>query len=215
MKYKYILFDNDGVLIDTEKWYYEATRKVLLDFNLEFTRDQYLQLQPFGKNGWDLARDAGISEEEIDKKRKLRNEYYQQYICNEDIEIKGVIPTLEKLSDNYKMGIVTTALGVDFKLIHDKRKITDWMEFCLVREDYDKTKPYPDPYLAGLSEFDALPEEAIVIEDSSRGLKAAQAAGIECIIINNEFTATQDFSGAKAVLERFEDIPEYLGLVQK
>ncbi|MHC4873623.1 MAG: HAD family hydrolase [Planctomycetota bacterium] len=215
MKYKYILFDNDGVLIDTEKWYYEATRKVLTEFDIEFTREQYLLLQPEGRNGWDLARDKGISEEVINEKRKLRNKYYQQYICNEDIDIDGVIPTLEKLAEKYQMGIVTTALGVDFKLIHDKRKITEWMDFCLVREDYERSKPYPDPYLAGLAKFAAAPEEAIVIEDSSRGLKATQAAGIECVIVKNEFTESQDFSGAKAVLERFEDIPEYLNDIPK
>ena len=70
------------------------------------------------------------------------------------------------------------------------------MEFVLVRDDYERTKPHPEPYLAGLKRFGATKEETLVVEDSNRGLNSAVAAGIDCAIVHNDFTKTHDFSQA-------------------
>jgi HAD superfamily hydrolase (TIGR01509 family) len=94
------------------------------------------------------------------------------------------------------MAIVTTAKRADFEIIHEKRRIRQFMEFVLVREDYELTKPHPEPYLTGLKGLGATKEETLVVEDSSRGLSSAVAAGIDCVIVYNDFTKAQDFSQA-------------------
>ncbi|WP_245976547.1 HAD family hydrolase [Paenibacillus prosopidis] len=81
----------------------------------------------------------------------------------------------------------TTAKRADFQLIHEKRQIRQFMEFVLVREDYERTKPHPEPYLTGLMRFGATKEETLVVEDSNRGLNSAVAAGIDCAIVHNDF----------------------------
>jgi len=68
--------------------------------------------------------------------------------------------------------------------------------FVLVRDDYTRAKPDPEPYLRALNRFGAPKEEALVVEDSSRGLRSAVAAGIDCAIVYNEFTKSHDFSQA-------------------
>ena len=70
------------------------------------------------------------------------------------------------------------------------------MDFVLVREDYERAKPHPEPYLTGLKRFGAAKEETLVVEDSLRGLKSAVAAGIDCAIVRNDFTHSPDFSEA-------------------
>ena len=70
------------------------------------------------------------------------------------------------------------------------------MDFVLVREDYKLAKPHPEPYLTGLKRLGATKEETLVVEDSSRGLNSAVAAGIDCAIVLNDFTKAQDFSQA-------------------
>ena len=70
------------------------------------------------------------------------------------------------------------------------------MEFVLTREDYRLAKPHPEPYLTALKRFGATPQETLVVEDSSRGLSSAVAAGIDCAIVHNDFTQSQDFSQA-------------------
>ena len=81
--------------------------------------------------------------------------YYQEYLMTEDIEIEGVLETLDVLAGEYRMGIVTTSKPPDFALIHERRSILDHMEFHLTREDYERAKPHPEPYLKGLQRFGA------------------------------------------------------------
>jgi HAD superfamily hydrolase (TIGR01509 family) len=204
---KYILFDHDGVLVDTEQWYYLAGKRALASLGIDLQRDAYLVNMANGVNTWEAARASGISESEIQRCRELRNRYYQEYLVTEDIEIEGVVDTLDVLADEYRMGIVTTSKPSDFALIHEARRILDYMEFYLTREDYERAKPHPEPYLRGLQRFGATAAETVVVEDSERGLKSAVAAGIDCIVVANEFTAAHDFSKATARVATFRELP--------
>ena len=204
---KYILFDHDGVLVDTEFWYYKAGERALADIGFTLDRDQYVRDMIQGLATWAQARAAGIDEQTISRQREVRNVYYQEYLRTEDIEIEGVLETLDVLAGEYRMGIITTSKRTDFALIHEGRSILDHMEFYLTREDYEQAKPHPEPYLRGLQRFGATAAETVVIEDSARGLKSAVAAGIDCIVVANEFTAAHDLSRATARVATFRELP--------
>ena len=204
---KYILFDHDGVLVDTEFWYYKAGERALADIGFTMDRDQYLRDMTQGGATWAQAIAAGVDEQTISSQREVRDAYYQEYLRTEDIEIEGVLETLDVLAETYRMGIVTTSKRADFALIHEKRSILDYMEFYLAREDYEQAKPHPEPYLRGLQRFGATAAETVVIEDSARGLMSALAAGIDCIVVANEFTASHDLSKATAKVARFRELP--------
>ncbi|MDI6105657.1 HAD-IA family hydrolase [Actinoplanes sp. NEAU-A12] len=193
---KYILFDHDGVLVDTEFWYYRAGEHALADIGFTVDKGQYLRGMGQGLGTWAQARAAGIDEQTISRQRKARDDYYQEYLRTESIEIEGVVETLAELSQYARMAIVTTAKRVDFELIHETRQIRKFMDFVLVREDYKLSKPHPEPYLTGLRRFGAAKKETLVVEDSSRGLNSAVAAGIDCAVVHNEFTKAHDFSQA-------------------
>lgn len=193
---KFILFDHDGVLVDTEYWYFKAGERALADIGFTLDKDQYLRDMTHSLGTWSQARAAGINEQTISKQREVRNAYYQEYLRTETIEIEGVVETLAELSKYVRMAIVTTAKRADFEIIHEKRLIRQFMEFILVREDYELTKPHPEPYLTALRRFGATKQETLVVEDSNRGLNSAVAAGIDCAIVHNEFTKTHDFSQA-------------------
>ena len=206
---KYILFDHDGVLVDTEFWYHKAGERALADIGFTLDKDQYLRDMTRSLGTWAQAIAAGIDELTIDRQREVRNVYYQEYLRTEAIEIEGVVETLAELSKYVRMAIVTTAKRVDFEIIHEKRQIRQFMDFILVREDYKLSKPHPEPYLAGLKNFGATKEETLVVEDSSRGLNSAVAAGIDCAIVYNDFTKSHDFSQASyriATLIELKDI---------
>jgi len=204
---KYILFDHDGVLVETEFWYFKAGERALADIGFTMDRDQYLRDMTQGNATWAQALAAGIDEQTIDRQREVRNAYYQEYLRTEDIEIDGVLETLDVLAGGYRMGIITTSKPDDFALIHEKRAILDYMEFYLARDDYERAKPHPEPYLRGLERFGASAAETVVIEDSARGLESAIAAGIDCIVVANEFTASHDLSKATAKVATFRDLP--------
>lgn len=206
---KYVLFDHDGVLVDTERWYFRAGERALADVGLTLDEDRYLRDMNLGLGTWVQARAAGVDEQTIDRLRDARNAYYQDYLRTEAIEIDGVVDTLAELSTHVRMAIVTTAKREDFDLIHEKRHVRGFMDFVLVREDYTLAKPHPEPYLTGLRRFGATREETLVVEDSSRGLTSAVAAGIDCVIVHNDFTRASDFSQAShriATLSELRDI---------
>lgn len=208
---KYLLFDHDGVLVDTEQWYFMANQEALSELGIELDKEQYLKNMAKGISCWELARSMGIDEAIITEKRVRRNLYYQTYLKKEDIEIPGVESLLSELSKAYKMAIITTSKRSDFELIHQDRHLVQYFDFVLTREDYHNAKPHPEPYLTGLAKFDGRKEEALVIEDSERGLMSAVAAGIECAVVYNEFTKTHDFSKATHQLNSLRELPGLLG----
>jgi HAD superfamily hydrolase (TIGR01509 family) len=203
---KYVLFDHDGVLVDTEFWYYKAGERALADIGLTVDKEQYLRDMNQGLGTWAQARAAGIDEQTIGRQREVRNDYYQAYLRTEAIEIDGVVEALAELSKYVRMAIVTTAKRADFEVIHEKRQVRQFMDFVLVREDYKLAKPHPEPYLAGLKRLGATKEETLVVEDSPRGLKSAVAAGIDCVIVHNDFTNAGDFSQASYRIETLSEL---------
>lgn len=207
---KYILFDNDGVLVETENWYYEANKKALKELGLTLQMETYQEIMARGGTAWEVAINDGIKTEVIDKKRIQRDLYYQEFLNTKNLEIPNVKKVLNNLSKKYRMAIVTTSRRVDFELIHKTRGIIDYMEFVLCVEDYKRAKPYPDPYLKGLKEFNASKEQTIIVEDSQRGLISAVNAKIECVIVRNEFTKTQDFSKANYFIDNLEQLETIL-----
>ncbi len=204
---KYILFDHDGVLVDTEHWYYLANKRALASLGIDLPRDAYLVNMANGVSVWEGPRVSGISECKIQRARELRNRYYREYLVTEDIEIEGVLETLDVLAGEYRMGIVTTSKPPDFALIHERVSILGHMEFHLTRGDYERAKPHPEPYLRGLQRFGATAAETVVVEDSARGLKSAIAAGIDCIVVANNFTEAHDLSRATAKVATLRDLP--------
>lgn len=205
---KYILFDHDGVLVDTEHWYFKAGERALAGIGLTLDRDRYLTDMSLGAGTWAAARAAGVDDRTIDRLREIRNGYYQEYLRSETIEIDGVVEALATLSRHVRMAIVTTSRREDFELIHRDRQIRRYMDFVLVRDDYVRAKPDPEPYLTALERFVAPAAEALVVEDSSRGLRSAVAAGIDCAVVHNEFTRSQDFSLARHRIRALADLEE-------
>ena len=207
---RFLLWDHDGVLVDTERWYFEATRRAIARVDIELTPAHYLELVATGRSCWDLARDRGIGEPDIDVGRAYRDSIYQEFLRCEAIEVEGVAEVLDALASRHRMAIVTNARRSDFDLIHARRDLLRFFEFVLTGEDYSRSKPEADPYLAGLARFGAQPAQTFAVEDSARGLRSACAAGIPCIAIRTPFTAADDFTGAFRVVDSIREIPGLL-----
>ncbi len=207
---KYILFDNDGVLVETEQWYFRANVEILKTMGITLDEDRYREIMVNGQSAFLLAEEEGFDSISVEAARDRRNELYQHYLQTEDIAIEGVKEVLSALKEKYRMGIITSARREDFELIHAKRGITEHMEFALCSGEYGRSKPYPDPYLTGLERFDGQKDEAIIVEDSQRGLRSAVNAGIECVIVHNHFTLSHDFSDATHRIQTLHELEALL-----
>ena len=207
-QYTHLLFDHDGVLVDTEPLYYQATRQCLAQLGVDLALDHYLALMVDGASPWEMARPLGATDADIDRWRARRNVLYQELLVSEPIEIEGVEAVLAKLRERYRIAIVTTAKPEDFALIHRNRNIVAFTDFVLTREAYDRSKPHPDPYLAALARYGIGPGAALAVEDSQCGLRAAVAAGLDCAAVHHPFTASQDFSLATYRVSSLSELAE-------
>ncbi|MDX1294770.1 MAG: HAD family phosphatase [Sulfurimonadaceae bacterium] len=207
---KFILFDNDGVLVETEPWYFTANVEILKKMGIELTEERYRDIMITGQSAFLLAEEAGYDRDNVESARAERNELYQHYIRTENIEIDGVEEVLRALSQKYRMGIVTSAVRTDFELIHGDRPLVQYMEFALCSGEYGRSKPHPDPYLKGLDLLGGQKHEAIVVEDSERGLRSAVNAGIDCVVVHNHFTAGHDFSTASHRIDTLKELEALL-----
>ena len=216
MTIRYVLWDNDGVLVDTEGGYFEATRRALAECGIELDIAQYVRLRARGESAWQLAVDAKLPAETIARHRDARDSYYQDFLARGTLEIPDVHDVLGRLSGRYRMAIVTTSKRRNFDLIHRERRLVRHMQFVLTREDFANGKPAPDGYLEALARFGAEPSEAIVIEDSAQGLNAARAAGIRCVVVHNRFFGDlHDFDGAVVMLRSIAELPDALANLEE
>ena len=199
---KAIFWDNDGVLVDTEHLYFLATQHVLATVGIPLTQEQYIDLFLVqGKGAWHVAADQGVSPSAIAQLRHARNTLYSTCLSQEPLLMAGVRDVLDALSGTYVMGIVTSSEPDHFALIHQTTGILPYFHFVLTASDYTHSKPHPEPYLSAVERSGRGPEECLVIEDSERGLMAAQAAGLRCIVVPSALTRGSNFAGASKVLE--------------
>lgn len=202
----HLLFDHDGVLVDTEYQYFKATRDELAEWGVDLTLEDYMDHMVTGRSVYA----AHVGEAEREAFRERRNRRYEMSLQTEDIQIPGVEDALARLATNYRMAIVTTSRRSHFELIHQSRQIVRYFDFVLALGDYARSKPAPDPYLTAVERFGIEPERALIIEDSARGLGSALAAKIPCVIVDHEFTRGQDFTGAAARIRSLGELPGLL-----
>ena len=209
--FKTIFWDNDGVLVDTEKFYYLANKKLLARYQVDLTealfRDLYLTQS---KGAWHLIPQVNSKPLDISKLRSERNALYLAMLQAEDFGIPGVERTLESLMNRYTMGVVTSSRREHFEMIHRRTNYRRFFKLVLTREDYNKSKPDPEPYLKALELLALDPAKVVVVEDSERGLSAAKRAGLTCWVIPNRLSAHGNFSQADKILSDIGEVARLL-----
>jgi HAD superfamily hydrolase (TIGR01509 family) len=204
---KAIFWDNDGVLVDTEHLYFEATRRVLAKAGVALTEALFHDLFLVQDRGaWHLAEAAGVAPEGLARLRAERDALYAALLDRDGLAIPGVEPALSRLRPRFRMAVVTSSHRDHFEAIHRRTGLLRFFDFALTREHYVRSKPSPEPYLAALARTGLPPAECLAIEDSERGLRAAKAAGLACWVIPTALTRRGDFRAADRVLETVEEV---------
>jgi HAD superfamily hydrolase (TIGR01509 family) len=204
-----VLWDNDGVLVDTEGMYFQACKQVLGSVGIDLTLDQFKDISlRRGESTFTLAAEQGIDADTVSRLRKERDRIYVELLASRCPVIAGVEEVLRSLHGRVRMGVVTSARRQHFEAVHAKSGVIQYMDFVLTREDYTHSKPHPEPYQTAMKRHGLRPDQCIVVEDSERGLAAAAAAGLDCIIVLSDWTRDGDFTNAVAVVEHISGVPE-------
>ena len=174
-----IFWDNDGVLVDTEPIFYEVTSEVLARHGVALSDEQFVDLSlRQGRSLFDLASERGVGPEEIEKSKLERNARYLARLSEGVPLLDGVRETIEALSGELPMAVVTSSHRDDFEAIHRPHTLLEHFEFVLANGDYPRHKPNPDPYQLAAERLGLAPAECLVVEDSERA--PLRCRGVPC-----------------------------------
>lgn len=208
---KVLLFDNDGVLAHTEELFFTINSQCFNEIGIPYSRkdfENHTFITNLGTTGF--MKNIGCNDTQIEQFRIKRNFLWQEAVMQINTVDHKAEEVLSVLKNDYKIGIVTNTNRENFAKTHHHSRILDLVDFVVVREDYDKGKPEPDGYLKGLEIAACHPNEAIVIEDSPRGIIAAKAAGIKVIAVPNPVITNQKVFDAEYCLSLLSELPSFL-----
>lgn len=211
MQFKAVLFDFDGVLVDTEWAIYDAWHRTFCDNGHPLPLEVYTQCIGSDFNTWspkthlEELTGAAFDWHDLDSKRQRQIEG--------DLAGEGPMPGAVELLTSL------TALGIPRAVVSSSSHhwVDGWLDRLDLRRHFDEVvcrgdapriKPAPDLYLEAAKRFGLDPAECLVIEDSLNGVKAAIAAGMPVWAVPNRVTACLDFSLADAIFPSLTEVAD-------
>ncbi|MDA0708869.1 MAG: HAD family phosphatase [bacterium] len=202
---KAILWDNDGVLVDTETLYFQAGREILEGEGVELTKEKFVeQSLKKGLSVFDVLPNQDPAY--IGALRLKRNARYSALLSAGVQVMDGAHETLAALHPHLRMAVVTGSRKDHFDIIHAQTDMLPFFEFVLTREGYDGGKPHPDAYLAAMRLMGLRADACVVVEDSERGCRAAADAGLRVFAVPNALSGQGDFSPAYKILSHVRQV---------
>lgn len=191
MSEKAIIFDLDGVIVDTAKYHYLAWKALANGLNFDFTPEQNELLKGVSRvRSLDILLDIGKIHLEEDQKQLLlveKNEEYLQYISQMDH--KEILPGIDDLLHYLKLNKIPFALGSASKnarLILEKLNLLHLFQAIVDGNDVSTAKPDPEVFLIAARKLGKDPEACIVIEDAKAGIEAANRAHMTSVGIGEK-----------------------------
>ncbi len=208
-----ILWDNDGLLLDSETVFFELTRSVFSEFGYELT-EEYWGIEYLGKakRTREIAREFGMTPDHADRLIALRNRRFFEALQHPLPLRPKVRETLDRLFGSFRMAVVTGSPREKVEMMHYSSGLDGYFDLIITHDDVEWTKPHPEPYTTALERLGLEPENALAVEDSQRGLESAHAAGIVCIVVPNHLTRIQQFEKAHAVEPDVSAVLRYLSI---
>lgn len=212
---KAIIFDMDGVIVDSEPIHEKAAMEVCREFGMDIPKDEWDGLR--GKRLEDIlsyaSRKYGTGNEPIEKMIERKIELYLFCALRDMQSIPGALEFLQKLkaSGKYTYALTTSGRKVQQDQILKKFGLLDFFEIIITSGDVQNGKPHPEPYLATVEKLKELPENCLVIEDSDNGVLSAKAAGCQVCGITTTFSRERlESVGADMVVSNFEELANVL-----
>lgn len=206
-----VLFDNDGVLVDTETLFFETTRHAFEQLGVKLSRELWgRRYLAEGKNSREIAMSLGADASRVDAVIAKRNEQYWKVLQSPPALRPHVKPTLDALHGRFKLAIVTGCGREQLDLVHTENQLLKFFDLIVTSDDCSDRKPHPEPYLNALRALGLSADQCIAIEDSPRGLASAKAAGLRCIVVPTELTEMLEFPGALAIEKDLSGVLKHL-----
>ncbi len=197
-----ILFDNDGVLVDTEMGLFESNREILRQMGVDYELKDYQhhQLETNKGSSWFMKQNQ-CSKKEIEVFKQRRNRLWQKRMKKQDFIISEGLSVLESLQDSYRLGLVTSNSKEFYEIAHRNSDMLELFDVVIDRDICRVIKPDPAAYLMAMNRLGVVSDECLVVEDSPRGIAAGNAAGCRVVVVKNKSMEGLDISMADFVID--------------
>lgn len=203
---KAVVFDMDGLMIDSEKIYWEVGRQIAREHGKEVS-DQTLG-RMMGRSPLEsmvlFCQEVGLSDPP-GKVYELREQRVFECLQKGVDPMPGLPEVLVDLKRDHKLGIATSASMRFVEVILRHLQLAGVFDAVQTSDDIHRGKPDPEIYQRAMGRLDVQPADCVVLEDSSNGALAAKRAGAYVIAVPSQYTREQDFSFADEQADDLKD----------
>ena len=201
-----VIFDLDGVLIDSEGLQYAAYSAVLARFGARVTREEYAEHWIAGGAGPEYAVARFGLSVAADELRAMKRPVYHDLLRQRVALMPGAAAAVRRLQPHFALAVATNSNRTDLAFVLDHFHLRHCFTALVPRDEYPLAEPAPDAFLTAAARLGVPPAACVVVEDSYRGVVAAHRAGATPVAVPNEFTQHSDFSLAAAVLGSLDEL---------
>ena len=179
-----VVFDLDGVIIDTEEVWEEVRRGYAAEHGREFLPDTQQRMMGMSTGEWSahLAVDVGIGGTPEQVARDVLERMAERYRADLPL-IPGSVEAVRRLAERWPLALASSSARLLIDQVLATAGLTDAFRVTLSTEEVPRGKPAPDVYLAAVERLGFRPERCAAVEDSSNGLRSASAAGLAVVCV--------------------------------
>jgi beta-phosphoglucomutase len=214
-----IVFDFDGVLVDSEPLHLRAYQEVFEPLGLSLPREEYYASY-LGYDDAGLFRAVAAAREWplddrqlatlIDDKRRI----YDDLLAGGDIMYPGAAECVARLAAGWPLGIASGAARPEIESVLRARKLDAYFRFIVASGETPQSKPAPDPYRRAAALHGHPPQACLAIEDSRWGIESAKAAGLACIGITHTYPVAELLDADAIISSLAEFTPELIKTIR-
>lgn len=215
---KAVIFDMDGVIVDSEPLHHKAYQKMFSDFDLEVSNTLY---ESFTGQATQTICETLCTTFKLDIEASVlvnrkRKHFYRLF--DEDQEFQLITGVLDLIKDYHysglKLVLASSASMQNINRIFSRFNLDPYFVAKLSGAELKASKPHPEIFIKATEATGLLKENCFVIEDSTNGIKAAKSAGLFCVAFDSPNSKNQDYSEADLTIQSFEDI-QYSKIILK
>ena len=215
---KAVIFDMDGVIVDSEPLHRKAYQRMFFDFELEVSNELY---ESFTGQSTQAICEILCNLFNLNYKVELlvnRKRKYFELLFDEDDELSLIEGVLDLIKDYYKSGLnlilASSASMQNINRIFKRFDLDSYFKCKLSGADLKASKPHPEIFIKATEASGFLKENCLVIEDSTNGISAAKSAGLFCVGFNSANSKNQNYTNADMIIESFKEI-KYSKIITK
>ena len=205
--HKAVLWDMDGTIVDSSFYHKEAWRDTFHREGIEFTDDAYQFTQ--GRRNDEIIRryfEPGLSQKQVDAIAAQKEVYFRKCIKGNVHPFPFVIEMIKSLANaECRLAVVSSATIENIRYITEELGVSGFFDLFITGRDVTLGKPSPQGYLIAAARLGVAPQNCIVIEDATAGVKAAKRGGMYCVAVTNT-CPKEALAEADIVVNRLDEI---------